>query len=379
VTSGELEAQASVGSQDQIGQLAAAFNSMTAQIRNLIGSLEDQVRERTNELILSMKVGQQASTIRSLNELLPTITEFIREQFNLYYTQVYFVDDLGQNLILQAGTGTAGQGLIARHHSLPLGSGSIVGRVAAERRSIVVPDTQNSDIHKANPLLPKTRSELAIPLKVEDRIIGVLDMQADKANTFTEDNMTVFEAMATQLAISIDSAQQWALAQDAQHKSEEVVRQLTRERWAERLASRRGSYGFAYDLSAVTPISTNAPEPVNGEEKLSVPLMVQNEQIGHLGVKMPPQRVLSGDDQDLLTAVAQQLAQKAETLRLFEQTQQQATREHIARQIIDKVRGSRDVETALKTAAEELSKALGASRAVINLRITPEPEQTDRS
>lgn len=371
VSAGDLAQQVKVPGQDELSILAKAFNQMTSQLGDLIGSLEDQVRERVTELTLSMQVGQRAAAIRELDELLPAITEFIRAQFSLYYTQVYFVDDLGQNLVLKAGTGTVGQELIARHHNLPVGLGSIVGRVAAEGKSIVVPDTQNSDIHKANPLLPETRSELAIPLVVEGRVIGVLDMQADKASTFTENNLTVFEAMATQLAISINSAQQWILAQEAQHKAEEAVRQLTRQSWAEQLASRRESLSFSYDLSTITPLAPTELEVANGGTKQAVPLVVQNEAIGQLAVDVPAKRALSPDEQDLLAAVAQQLGQKAENLRLFEQTQQRAAREQIAREISDKVRASRDIEAALKTAAEELSKALDTARAVVDLKVAP--------
>jgi GAF domain-containing protein/HAMP domain-containing protein len=400
VTAGDLEVQAVVESRDETGQLAEVFNQMTGQLRSFIGSLEDQVRERTAELALSMEVGQRAAAIRSLDELLPTITEYIRAQFNLYYTQVYFVDDLGQNLVLRVGTGSVGVQLLARRHQLPIGLGSIVGRVVAEGKSIVVPDTQNSEIYKANPLLPETRAELAVPLKVEGRVIGVLDMQANKANTFTENNLTVFEAMATQLAISIDSAQQWALAQEAQRKSEEAVRQLTRQGWAEGLASRRKSLGFTYDLSTIAPLPNyrqisdvgleitdgqleiENPKSTRGgqseiENRLAVPVVVQNEPIGQLAVEVPSQRTLSTDERGILAAVAQQLAQKAENLRLFEQTQQRAAREQIARQIADKVRSSRDIESALKIAAEELAKNLGVARAVVDLQVAPVDEPTN--
>jgi GAF domain-containing protein len=237
-----------------------------------------------------------------------------------------------------------------------------------------VPDTQNSDIHKANPLLPETRSELAIPLMVEEQVVGVLDLQADKVNTFTESNKTVFEAMATQLATAIDSAWQWALSQEAHRKADEALRQLTREGWAERLASHRESLGFAYDLSRVLPLSESNQKAPNGGAKLAVPVVVQNEPIGQLAVEIPSQRTLSTDEQGMLTAVAQQLAQKVENLRLFEQTQQRATREQIARQIVDKIRASRDIESALKTAAEELAKNLGVARAIIDLRLAPVDE-----
>jgi GAF domain-containing protein len=91
-------------------------------------------------------------------------------------------------------------------------------------------------------------------------------------------------------------------------------------------------------------------------------------------VHKPSDQTWTEDEQALLQTVAQQLAQKAENLRLFEDTQQRATREQIARRIIDKVRASRSIETALKTATEELNKALGTARAVIDLQIETQPQ-----
>jgi GAF domain-containing protein/HAMP domain-containing protein len=360
----ELAPRVEIDSKDEIGELSSAFNAMALQLHDSINSLEDQVQARTAELSLSMEVGQRAAAIRELAELLPTITEFIRQQFDLYHTQVYFIDSLGQNLVLEASTGKVGQALLARHHSLPIGPGSIVGQVAAEGQAIVVPDTTKSDIHKPNPLLPNTHSELAVPLIVEEQVIGVLDMQAIEPDTFTEHNRTVFEAMGTQLAIAIHSAQQWALAQEAQTRSEQALRQLTRQSWTETLATQRRNLGFTYDLSAVKPVTS-----LEKNGGVTVPVVIQNQVIGQLAVQPPEGKVLSADEQALLSAVSQQLAQKAENIRLFEETQQRATREQIARQIADKIRASRDIEMALKTAATELNKALGTAKAVVSLQI----------
>lgn len=374
IAAGDLTARASVEAEDETGQLAAAFNVMTGRLQELIGSLEDQVQERTRELSLSIEVGQRATTMRNLSELLPTITEFIRERFNLYYTQIYFVDDVGENLILRAGTGEVGQALLARRHSLPIGGQSIVGQVAHSGQSIVVSDTAQSDIHQPNELLPETRSELAVPLLVEGRVLGVLDMQANQANTFTPDNLTAFEAMGTQLASSVDGAQQWVLAQQAQQKAEEAVKRLTREGWTDRLAVRpAGKLGFTYDLSRLAPLKESGPES-DGHNILSAAVLVQQEAIGRLVVEMPPGRNWTEEERALLATVAQQLGQKAETLRLFEITQQRAAREQIARQITDKVRASRTIDSAIKTAAEELARALGTARTVIDLNLHPVDE-----
>ncbi len=374
IAAGDLGREVELAREDEIGDLSQAFNSMTTQLRSLIGSLEEQVQERTAELALSMEVGQRAVAIRDLDELLPDITEFIRDRFDLYYTHIYFIDDIGQNLVIKAGTGSVGEALLARRHSLPVGGGSIVGRVADTGKSVVVSNTETSDIHQPNPLLPETRSELAVPLLVEGRVTGVLDMQSSRVDTFTERNLTVFEAMATQLALSIDSAQQWTLAQEAQKKSVETLRQFTREAWGEKLTREKRDYGFAYDLVSIIPLKS---KPKNGG--LSVPVTVQSEQIGAITVQQPAQRNWSSEEELLVGAVAQQLAQKAENLRLFEQTQQRAAREQVARQITDKIRASRDIEAALKTAAEELSRALGTAKAVVDLKVALQPEQPDSS
>ncbi len=368
VAGGDLNVRAQIESRDETGQLAATFNSMTDQLQGIVGSLEEQVQERTAELALSMEVGQRASTFRDLDELLPTIIEFIRDRFNLYYAHIYFLDDVGQNLIIRVGTGAVGAELMARRHNLPVRGTSIVGRVASENRSIVVSDTATSDIHKPNPLLPHTRSEMAIPLLVEEQVIGVLDMQATEVDTFTTHNLTVFEAMATQLAISIDSARQWQLAQDTQQRSEEAVAQLTRDSWAEKLTGQQEALSFAYDLSTMAPFSVDqAANPDNGG--LSAPIVVQNQRIGRFSVESETDRNWSEEEQALLEAVTQQLAQKVENLRLFEETQNHAAREQKAREIADIVRASGSVEDALQAAVSELSKAMGNPRIFIKLNV----------
>lgn len=385
VTAGDLEARAAVESQDEIGQLAAAFNQMTAQLRHFIGTLEEQVRDRTAELSLSVQVGQRSATIRDLDTLLPTIIEFIRDRFALYYVHVYFVDDVHQKLVIKAGTGVVGEELMARQHSLPVGPGSIVGQVAATGQAIVVPDTQTSPVFKPNPLLPETRSELAVPLIVEGQVMGVLDMQSDRVNTFTEQNLTVFEAMAAQLSSSIDSAQQWSSAREAQQKMEDALRQLTREAWAERLnQNKQGVLGYAYNLATVRQLdqlevgSEVEASHATLETKVAdggavVPVKVQDRAIGQLTVTLPHGKQLSPDEQALLEVVTEQLAQTAENLRLFGETQAQADGERTLREIAEKMRSATSLERLIKIATEELGQRLSAEYARIDMGMEAQP------
>jgi GAF domain-containing protein/HAMP domain-containing protein len=393
VIGGNLKAKAKVESQDEIGELSEAFNTMTDQLGQSIGTLEQEVQERTAELVISLEVGQRVATIRDMDVLLSTVTEFIWEQFNLYYAQIFLVDDINKNLVLRYGTGQSGKEFMARNFSLPIDEDTTVGRSVIQRRSIIVGDTSLGSFHvdrqipaswyavllnkekekRPESLLPESLSELALPLIVEDQVLGVLNLQDNKTHSFTEKDLSVYESIAVQLSISIDSARQWELAQQAHQRAEMAVQQLTREAWSDRLVASRGEEGFVYDLSNVVPLSKVSWA---SEESMSVPLVVQDQPIGQLAVRAGNKK-LTENEQVLLQSVAQQLAQKAENLRLFEVTRQRASREQIARQIIDKVRASRNIEMALRTATEELNRALGTVRTSIDLQIAPPSQQVD--
>jgi len=206
VTAGDMEAQAKVESADETGTLANAFNRMTAQLRDFIGTLESRVTERTRNLELAAEVGRTVSQVRALDVMLKDAAELIRKQFDLYYVQVYLTDASQTNLVLQSGTGSVGEQLISRSHSLPLNTNSINGRAAVEKKSVVISDTIASLTFKPNPLLPNTRSEMAVPLLVGDRVVGVLDMQSEHAGSLNQETLPAFEALAGQLAIAIQNA-----------------------------------------------------------------------------------------------------------------------------------------------------------------------------
>jgi len=172
--------------------------------------LETRVSERTRELSLAADVGRSVSQLHDLDVLLPNAVEVIRAQFNLYYTQIYLTDASERNLTLRAGTGGVGAELLRRGHRLAIGPGSINGMAAGERKSVIVPDTATSPIFKPNPLLPETRSEMAVPLLVGERVVGVMDLQSRHPGALSIENLQVFEALAGQLAVALDNASLFA-------------------------------------------------------------------------------------------------------------------------------------------------------------------------
>jgi PAS domain S-box-containing protein len=170
-------------------------------------TLEERVAQRTRDLNLASEGARSIAQIRDVNELLTTAVEIVHAYFDLYYTQVYLLDEANNRLVLRAGTGAVGQQLLAQGHFLPLDSRSISGTAVFQQRPVLAADTATDPFFRPNPLLPDNRAELAVPLMLGERVLGVLDMQSTQTNTFTADSIPAFETLAGQLAIALDNAQ----------------------------------------------------------------------------------------------------------------------------------------------------------------------------
>lgn len=231
---GDLGVQVPPLAKDEMGLLGTTFNDMSTQLRNTLGNLEQRVAARTQDLTLANEVGRNVSEIRDANELLTNAVKTIHDGFNLYLAQIYLVDDDQETLLLRAAEGQAASRLLAQGHYLAITSASVNGTAVSEKRAVVVPDTTIDPLFRPNPLLPDTRSEMAVPLLVANRVIGVLDIQSTTTNTFTEENVPAFSAMAGQLAIALENAALFnereaatsAMA-DVLADTEEQARQLT--------------------------------------------------------------------------------------------------------------------------------------------------------
>ena len=202
IAAGDLSAQAQVESSDEIGQLAVAFNQMTAQLR---GSLQD-LNRRASELATVAEVGIAVSTILETESLLQQVVDLTKERFNLYHSHIYLLDDAGENLVLASGAGEPGRQMMAKGLSIPLNrEQSLVARAARERKGITVNDVTQAPDFLPNPLLPDTRSELAVPMVVGGKVIGVFDIQSEQIGRFTVADVNIQTTLAAQLATSIQN------------------------------------------------------------------------------------------------------------------------------------------------------------------------------
>jgi GAF domain-containing protein/HAMP domain-containing protein len=333
VTAGDLGAQAKVESADETGALANAFNRMTAQLREFIGTLESRVADRTRNLELAAEVGRTVSQVRALDIMLTDAAELIRKQFDLYYVQVYLTDLSRENLNLQAGTGQVGAQLLARRHRLTINIASINGRAALERKSVVISDTTASATFKPNPLLPDTRSEMAVPLLIGDRVVGVLDMQSERPDAFNQEILPAFEALAGQMAIAIQNASLLAEAEEARREVELQAQRLSRSNWVEYLDAihKPEESGFIFEQNKIAPLAQSNGPLTKGA--LVAPITVTGEMLGNLVVEMEGRSSIARVE-ELVNTVARQVAQQIENLRLLDNAERyRAEAEEASRRI----------------------------------------------
>jgi GAF domain-containing protein/HAMP domain-containing protein len=206
VSAGDLTAQARIEGSDEVGTLANAFNSMTKQLRTFIDSLELRVEARTAQLQTSADVGRAAVSILDPEQLMREAVNLISDRFGYYYAALFTLDEAGRYAVLREATGEAGRALKAQGHKLEVGGHSMVGFVTAQRKPRIALDVGEEAVRFANPLLPETRSEIALPLAVGDRVLGALDVQSTQAAAFDQATASVLQAMADQVAVALNNA-----------------------------------------------------------------------------------------------------------------------------------------------------------------------------
>jgi signal transduction histidine kinase len=187
-------------------RLLAEFSSQVAEALESARLLE-QTQKRAVELETVSRVSAATSTILERDQLLQAVVELTKRSFGLYHAHIYLLDPLSGALVLAAGAGTPGETMVAQGWSIPIDhAGSVVARAARERSWQIVNDVHTESGFLPNPLLPDTRAELAVPMIVGNRLMGVLDVQADAPNSFTEEDAQIQTSLANQIAIALQNA-----------------------------------------------------------------------------------------------------------------------------------------------------------------------------
>jgi GAF domain-containing protein/HAMP domain-containing protein len=392
VTSGDLWVQAPVR-RDEIGMLGNAFNNMTSELRRTLEGLEHRVAERTSELAKTSQQAKQradqlqtiaevAHTITSIKDqdtLLNKVTQLLSERFAFYHVGIFLTDHTGEYAVLQAANSEGGQHMLAKNHRLKVGEEGIVGYTVYSGKARIALDVGEDAVFFNNPDLPYTRSEMALPLKVGDKIIGALDVQSMEQAAFSDEDISILGTLADQVAVAIENVRLLSETQKALNELQTLHRQYLRHEWSQVFAE-KGQSGFEYRFGKILPFSgdtadgvwkkleesgqpvilTNEAEENSGSStSLAAPITVRGQIIGYLNLEeLDPDRQWTEDELNFLREVANQVGLAIENARLIEQTQQRAEREHLVTQITTRMRESSDPQTIVETAIHELKQAL---------------------
>ncbi len=230
IAGGQLDHVLEIRRRDEFGWLAQAFNKMTGELRQLYSGLEQQAAARTAQLRAGAQVARAASSILDPQQLMQQVVDLICDEFGYYYAAIFLVDEPAAPgempyARLRAGRGEPGQIMLARDHKFERGVG-MVGWVWAHQKARIALDVGQDAVRFANPLLPNTHSEIALPLQVGDRLLGVLDVQSERAAAFDENDIAVLQGMADQIAVALENARLFAQAQASLAQNEQLIAQI---------------------------------------------------------------------------------------------------------------------------------------------------------
>lgn len=223
ITAGDISQRAEIVNDNEIGQLALAFNEMSQRIQDLISSLEERVNARTRDLKVAADVSRQVTTVLDTDRLLPQLTHLTLKGFDLNFASVFLYKPETQRLSMVACSGEAEHTMQTTGSSFHIDERpGLVAQAGREKCSIAINDVAASANHLPNPHLPTTKSELALPMLIGDKLIGVLDLQSERRGRFSHEDIEILTTLAEQIAIAVRNAQLYSDAREAHLRAEEA-------------------------------------------------------------------------------------------------------------------------------------------------------------
>lgn len=368
--------------------LAHTFNRMADRLQEAQLNLEQRVEERTRalqrrtqQLQAAAEIGRAATTIRDLDTLLQEATHLISQRFGFYHVGIFLLDENGEYAVLRAANSEGGRRMLARGHRLKVGEQGIVGYVTGTGRPRIALDVGKDAVHFNNPDLPLTRSEMALPLTVGDRIIGALDVQSTEAGAFSEDDIAALQTMADLLAVAIENAHLFTQTQEALANMQRAYALATREGWSAFMHSRRVQ-GYRVDaqgqvhpvelpttarLEAASASSKAKEGEAEAPETLLVPVRVRGVQTAWLKLRKPSGHAWRPDERRLVHALSERLGAALESARLYAEAQRRAAQLQATAEIARDTSQTLDLSTLLREAVELVRDRFGFYHASVFL------------
>lgn len=284
--------------------------------------LEQEVQSgyqrRGEQVQISTEISQEIAQAAELSVLFREVVDLTRERLGYYHTQLLRYDPAQDAVVLIYGYGETGARMLAQGHRMALGRG-LIGTAAETGETVLRSNLADDPDWAPNPLLPDTRGEIAVPIKLGDQVLGVLDVQSDQAGALSEDDRLLLEGLCGQIAIAMEQTRLRQEMEERLHEVNSLYRAMSSEGWKAFQAMAQLPDGFQFNQTGIQPITRADLEQA---EIVFAPLTVPGgELVGALGVEAGGEHPLSVEDEVLIRQVSEQVALALESARLFEQTQ----------------------------------------------------------
>ena len=387
IAEGNLDARATIDTEDEVGMLGHSFNTMASQLEDLIGSLEERVATRTQDLDrratqlqAAAEIGRAAASLRDLDDLLNQATHLISDQFGFYHTGIFLLDKRGEYAVLRAASSRGGQRMLSRNHRLKVGEKGLVGYATGSGEARIALDVGQDAVFFDNPDMPKTRSEMALPLIAGGKTLGALDVQSEEGEAFGQADIVTLQVLADQIAVSIENAHLFEENRRALVDLQRAYGEQSHISWQDYM-HREESYGyrsssdgniFSLEGEATGELKQAMQEnqTVLGEDdqNANIPIMVRGKSVGAIQLSKQDNTLpWSQKDLKFAQALTMELSRAMDSARLFDETRKQADQERIVGQISDRMRETMSVESVVRLAADELYKLLDLEHITIHL------------
>jgi len=332
--------------------------------------IEDGTRElkgRTGQLKAIADVAHSLATIQEMDKLLSQITELVSAQFGFYHVGIFLLDPSREYAILSAANSKGGQNMLARGHRLKVGEQGIVGYTTFSGNPRVALDVGDDAVYFDNPDMPETHSEVALPLKFGNEIIGALDIQSTESNAFSQEDVETFSVLADQVSVAIQNTRSLEQTQRVLHDLEIASRQATGETWQGFIETIR-TRGYRYDGIKPQPLKESQKSLTEKGSTLSIPVQLRGSTIGRLNLKTLDQtKEWTDDELAIIESTAERVAIALESARLLEDAQKRASRETFLSEMASKLGKSFQLDSILRDTVEELGQTLQGSRVTFQL------------
>ncbi len=385
---GNLQISFRLDRKDELGVLGNVLDNASQQIRELLETLEHKVTERTNELAVVneknqrraaqletiAQVARAVTSLRDLNELLPEIANQISASFGYYHVGIFLVDENREFAVLRASNSEGGQKMLQRGHKLKIGRQGIVGNVTNSGQYRTALDVGGDAIFFNNPDLPLTRSEIALPLNIGDNIIGALDVQSTEPDAFSAEDIKSLQLLSDQISIAIENARLFEETRTALTQIQQIYSEASTAGW-QALLTESGTSGYRFSRGSVEPLHKKSElSSLRSAETLEIPISLRGEKLGALKIRRAGhQAAWSEAEIRMYQSIVERMSFALENARLFSDARRRANLERRAAEATAKISSTVQVETILRTAAEEISQILDGSEVLVQIQ----PEALD--